>query len=479
MAGALSIGYGRFGLRIEAMLLVSAAVSTGVALFCGHSWEAILQSIVDRFARALPAVLVLIAVGAVIGSWIVGGTIPLLVSYGLQIIEPQSIFLTAFIASSVVSLCTGTSWGSAGTIGVAMMGVAINLDVPLAPVAGAVVSGAYFGDKISPLSDTTNFAPAVCGTTLYPHIRHLLYTTVPGFVLSAIVFAVYGMMHHATDTDVASPRVIETLAQLDQIFRLNPILLLPPALVLFGAIRGLPALPLMLGGSVLGVINAILLQGVPLRHALNAMFDGANLAMFAGPNSPEIYAPEIGKLIERGGMIGMMPTVLLILCAFAFASPLTLSGALGRVLETLVKSVRTVFGLISATITTTLLVVATTADGKLALLIPGELFQDAYRRHGLHLKNLSRTVEDAGTIIEPLIPWTSAGLFMAMTLGVPTLEYLPWAVLCYTGILFALLYAATGFGIAKAEGEPALKKLKTEKLTLNSEVCGRWASRTN
>lgn len=452
MASALSIGYGQFGLRIEAMLLLSAAVSIGVALFCGHSWEEILQSIVDRFARALPAVLVLIAVGAVIGSWIVGGTIPLLVSYGLEIIQPRSIFLTAFIASSLVSLCTGTSWGSAGTIGVAMMGVAINLDVPLAPVAGAVVSGAYFGDKISPLSDTTNFAPAVCGTTLYPHIRHLLYTTLPGFVLSAIVFGVYGMVHHGGEASVASPRVAETLAQLDQLFRLNPVLLLPPALVLLGAMRGLPALPLMLGGSVMGIVNAIWLQGVPLGHALNAAFDGANLSMFASDGiAPTTFTPEIGQLVERGGMIGMMPTVLLILCAFAFASPLTLSGALSRVLETLVNSVRSVFGLISATITTTLLVVATTADGKLALLIPGELFQDAYRRHGLHLKNLSRTVEDAGTVVEPLIPWTSAGLFMAMTLGVPTLEYLPWAVLCYTGVLFALIYAATGFGIAKSD----------------------------
>lgn len=452
MASALSIGYGRFGLRIEAMLLLSAAVSAGVALYCGHTWEAILQSVVDRFAQALPAVLVLIVVGAVIGSWIVGGTIPLLVSYGLEIIQPRSIFLTAFIASSLVSLCTGTSWGSAGTIGVAMMGVAINLEVPLAPVAGAVVSGAYFGDKISPLSDTTNFAPAVCGTTLYPHIRHLLYTTLPGFVLSAIVFGIYGMVHHGGEASVASPRVAETLSQLDQLFRLNPVLLLPPALVLLGAMRGLPALPLMLGGSVMGIVNAIWLQGVPLGHALNAAFDGANLSMFSPDRiAPTTFTPEIGQLVERGGMVGMMPTVLLILCAFAFASPLTLSGALSRVLETLVNSVRSVFGLISATIATTLLVVATTADGKLALLIPGELFQDAYRRHGLHLKNLSRTVEDAGTVVEPLIPWTSAGLFMAMTLGVPTLEYLPWAVLCYSGVLFALIYAATGFGIAKSD----------------------------
>lgn len=464
MIGLLVIGYGVYGLPIESLLLTSAVIAAAVAWKIGYSWDDIQNAIIDRLAKTLPAVFILVLVGGLIGSWMVGGTIPMLVYYGLKIISPEYLVLTSFLVTCMVSLCTGTSWGSAGTIGVALMGIATGMDANLAAVAGAVVSGAYFGDKISPLSDSTNFAPVVAGTDLYSHIQHMLWTTIPAFILSAVVFFFVGSHDVTADTP---EKVIAMLANIEQLFSLIIFLLLPPALILWGAIRKLPTIPLMLLAIAIGIFNAVTFQGFSLVTALTAMLNGFNASMFADAGLSNVtVVSDVLTLVNRGGMTSMMGVVLLVFCAFSFAGALALTGALNVLVDLLSKGIKGTASLIGATIVTTITVVCTTSDGKLALLIPSELFRDTYKRMQLDPKNLSRTIEDAGTIIEPLVPWTNAGVFMAATLGVSTLDYMPWAIQNYSAIFFAMLWAVTGVGIAKAVKEVKQTKTTQTKATV-------------
>ncbi len=459
----LVVGYGVFGLPIEALLISSAIVASGVAWKLGYGWNDIQDAIIERLAKALPAVFILVLVGGLIGSWMIGGTIPMLVYYGLKIISPEYLILTAFLVTSLVSLCTGTSWGSAGTVGVALMGVASGMDANLAAVAGAVVSGAYFGDKISPLSDTTNFAPVVAGTDLYSHIQHMLWTTIPAFILAAVIFFFAGN----SDVSAATPeKITAILANLDQLFSLNILLLLPPALILWGAIRKLPTIPLMVAAIAIAIGNAVIFQGFDLGTALSSTLGGFNASMFSSNGLADVEViGDVLTLVNRGGMSSMMGVVLLVFCAFSFAGTLALTGGLNVLVELLTKGIKGTASLIGATIVTTITVVCTTSDGKLALLIPSELFRDTYKKMNLDAVNLSRTIEDAGTVIEPLVPWTNAGVFMAATLGVATLDYLPWAIQNLSGVFFAMIWAATGIGIKKLVTNP-----KTEQATTESKA---------
>ncbi|HAB2967831.1 TPA_asm: Na+/H+ antiporter NhaC [Salmonella enterica subsp. enterica serovar Enteritidis] len=442
----LIIGYGIMGLRIEPLLLCSAAVAAGIAWWQGYCWEDIINSAVDKLAKAMPVIMILICVGGLIGTWMFSGTIPYMVYWGLKLISPEYILIAAFFLTSVVSVCTGTSWGSAGTVGVALMGVAAGLDVSLAAAAGAVVSGAYFGDKISPLSDSTNFAAIVADTTLFEHIQHLLWTTLPSFLLAAVVYLIAG--HSNMLGEVATPqRVTDIIHSLESLYHFNIILILPPVIVLWGAIRKKPVIPLMLSACVLALFLGVIMQGLSIKQGLDAFIDGFDIAMF--PQGAEGVVADVPRLLNRGGMFSMMGTILLVFCAFSFAGALTLTGALTIIINRLLTIIHSVGQLIAATIGTTILVTGATSDGKLALLVPAELFKDAYRRMGLDTKNLSRTIEDAGTVIEPLLPWTSAGVYMATTLGVSTLDLLPWAIQCYAAIFFALIYGFSGVGIAR------------------------------
>ncbi|MGV7963884.1 Na+/H+ antiporter NhaC [Photorhabdus tasmaniensis] len=461
----LIIGYGQLGLRIESLLLVSAGIAAALAYWQGYRWNDIIDSIVAKLAKAMPVIMILICVGGLIGTWMISGTIPYMVYWGLKLISPQYILIAAFFITSVISVCTGTSWGAAGTVGVALMGVAAGLDVPLAAAAGAVVSGAYFGDKISPLSDSTNFAAIVADTDLYSHIQHLMYTTIPSFMLATIIYLIAG--HTSSVGSIATPeKVTDIIQSLESLYHFNLLLILPPVLVLWGAITKRPVIPVMLAACALAIAIGIGLQGFTLKQGLNALIDGFNLSMFSdqGHNITGVVG-EIPRLLNRGGMFSMMSTILLVFCAFSFAGVLALTGALTTIINHLLQAVHTTGQLIAATVATTILVTGATCDGKLALLIPAELFKGAYRRLGLDNKNLSRTIEDACTVIEPLIPWTSAGIYMATTLGVSTLELLPWAIQCYAAVFFALIYGFTGFGIARVAPEHSLKNKESQHET--------------
>ncbi|WP_340611005.1 Na+/H+ antiporter NhaC [Xenorhabdus bharatensis] len=453
----LIIGYGQLGLRIESLLLASAVIASLLAYWQGYHWNDIIDAIVTKLVKAMPVIMILICVGGLIGTWMLSGTIPYMVYWGLKLISPQYILIAAFFITSIISVCTGTSWGSAGTVGVALMGVANSLDVSLAATAGAVVSGAYFGDKISPLSDSTNFAAIVAETDLYSHIQHLLYTTIPGFILAAIVYFIAGNISLA-DNSATPEKITHIIQSLENLYHFNLLLILPPALVVWGAVTKRPVIPVMFAASVLAIVIGVGLQGFTIKQGLNSLIDGFNHSMFSeqGGDFSGIIG-DVPRLLNRGGMSSMMGTVLLILCAFSFAGVLTLTGSLTIIITWLLQAVHTTGQLIAATLSTTILVTGATCDGKLALLIPAELFKEAYQRMGLDNKNLSRTIEDGCTVIEPLLPWTSAGIYMATTLGVSTLDLLPWAVQCYTAIFLALIYGFTGFGIAKVTPEYSQK----------------------
>jgi len=445
----LGIGYGVMGLSPELLMLVSAVVAGVIALGLGHSWDDIMDSIVSKLSKTMPAIFILIIVGLLIGSWMIGGTIPMMVYYGLKIINPSFLVITSFLVTAFVSICTGTSWGSAGTVGVAIMGVAAGMGAPLPIVAGAVVSGAYFGDKMSPLSDTTNLAPIAAGSKLYEHIGHMFWTTLPGFAIAAVVYTIVGL-----NLDVGSAgtpeRVTQVMGSIENIFSFNILLLVPVIIVLAGSLLKKPTIPVMLLSSAVAIFNAVAFQGFSLQQSFTAAIDGFGLSMINIPGfDPSNLIPDVARLLERGGMKSMLSTVLIAFCAYGFAGTLAVTGSLDIVLDKLTKSVKSTFGLVSATIVSCLTAVFVTSNGQLSILIPGEMFSKSYIKRGLHPKNLSRTLEDSATVTEPIVPWTAAGVYMATTLGVPTLKYLPWAILCYTGVIFALIWAATGIGISK------------------------------
>ena len=445
----LGVGYGYLQLRVEALLICSAIVASLVGKRVGLTWAQMQTAIIAKIADALPALLILLSVGFLVGAWMFSGTVPLLVYYGLQLIEPRFLLATAFIITIVVSTATGTSWGAIGTVGVALMGIAGGLGVSLPATAGAVISGAYFGDKISPFSDTTNLAPIAAGSELYEHIRHLLYTTVPPAIIALILYVIVGLQGSGDVRDLESVQSILTV--LDGMYQLHPILLLPVAFVFYGAIARWPTIPTMIAGGFLGVLLGVALHGFAVADGMESVIEGFKISMAdnSGLDSSGALA-NVTRLLERGGMTSMTGPVLLVFCAFAYAGIVNAIGCLDVILARVLRAIRdSEPGVILATMGSSMTVAMVTGDAYLAIIIPGDLFRSVYPERGLHPKNLSRTLEDSGTVIMPLIPWAVSAAYASENLGVATLDYLPWAVFCYLGPLFAVFYAFTGIGIAR------------------------------
>lgn len=437
LACLLGIGYGIFQYRIEVLLLTAATVAGIVGYRLGFSYKEMENGVMDSIRKGLPAMSILIIVGALIGSWLAAGTIPMLIYYGLQIISPQYFLVTACIVCSIVSVLTGTSYGTVGTVGIAFIGIAQGFDIPLGMAAGAIVAGAYFGDKISPFSDTTNLAPIAAGSNLFDHIRHTLWTTTPAWLLGLIVYFIAGLQFDVAV--VESERIELILTTISANFTFHILLLIPPAIVLYATIRKLPVIPGMLASAFVAIVLAIAFQSETLG-------DMIAVTVFGYTSTTDVGL--VDTLLSRGGMQQMMDVTLIALCAFAFAGIAQSTGMLDVILERLLRVARTTGKLVAATVSSCILTAFMTGSSYLSILLPGELFSPAYKKRGLAAKNLSRTTEDSGTVMVPLVPWSIAGVFMAGTLGVPTLEYAPWAVMCYSGWIFALIYGFTGFKIA-------------------------------
>jgi len=437
---ALSVTVGFLKLPPHIPLIFAAAVAAVVASLNKHPWTEILDGMVHGITLAMGAILILIIVGTLIGTWISGGIVPTMIYYGLKVLSPGVFLVATLIICSIVSLGTGSSWSTAGTVGVALIGVGQGLGIPVPMVAGAIISGAYFGDKMSPLSDTTNLAPAVAGADLFSHIRHMVYTTVPGYILSIILYGIIGAKFAGGTLETQGVETILTTIRAH--FFIHPVLLLPPILVIVMVVKKVPPLPALLAGTIMGGFFAMLTQSRSLKEVIQAAQAG--------------YVSETGvqmvdDLLTRGGLENMMTTVALIICALSFGGIMERTGMLEVLAQSFLKRVRRTGSLVTATIFTCIGMNAIAADQFIAIVIPGRMYKKAFDERKLHPKNLSRCLEDAGTLSSPLIPWNSCGAFMGATLGVNPLLYLPYAFLNLSNPLVSIFYGYTGITMEKVK----------------------------
>jgi NhaC family Na+:H+ antiporter len=437
---ALSITIGVFKLPPHIPLILAAAVAAIVAGIYKHPWKEIQEGMVQGITLAMSAILILMIVGTMIGTWIEGGIVPSMIYYGLKVLSPGIFLVATIIICSIVSLGTGSSWSTAGTVGVALIGVGQGLGIPVPMVAGAIISGAYFGDKMSPLSDTTNLAPAVAGTDLFSHIRHMVYTTAPGYVLSLILYGLIGTKFSGGEIETQGVETI--LGTIRSNFFIHPVLLLPPIFVIIMVVKKIPPLPALLGGTILGGIFAMLTQSRSLKDVIQAAQTG---------HVSETGVQMVDDLLTRGGLESMMQTVALIICALSFGGIMERTGMLEVLARSFLKRVRRTGSLVATTIFSCIGMNAIASDQYIAIVIPGRMYKNAFDAKKLHPKNLSRCLEDSGTLSSPLIPWNSCGAFMGATLGVNPLLYLPYAFLNLSNPLVSIFYGYTGITMEKIE----------------------------
>jgi NhaC family Na+:H+ antiporter len=433
----LGIGYGIYRIHPQ-ILLVAAAFATAVlGLFLGLSWKDMEKGILDSIQRAMPAILIMLSVGILIGSWIVCGTIPMVIYYGLQIISPQYFLVASCLVCSLASLATGTSWGTIGTLGVAFMGIAQGLGIPPAQAAGAVISGAYFGDKMSPFSDVANLAPVAAGSNLFDHIRHMMWSATPAWLISLAIYFVIGLRYGDAPVDAEPVRIMTST--LRQNFRFNVLLLVPIVLVFYLALTKRPTIPsILISSAVAGILAAVFQKAavVSIAQAMNSGF------------VPDTGIENVDRLLSRGGLNSMLDALMIAFAAFCFGGIMQRTGLLAVLLNRIKRFADQVWKLVFTTIGAALGTALITGNPYLAMLIPGELLAPAYQKAGLAAKNLSRLVEECGAILIPLIPWSMGGVFCAGVLGVSTLAYLPWAIMNYAAVAVLALYGVTGFTMA-------------------------------
>ena len=422
-------------------LAIGLAITGLVGLKLGFNWADIEKGVFHVIHVSLPSVSVLITVGMIIGVWIASGTVPTLIYYGLIILSPQVFLAAAMVLCSVVSLSLGTSWGTVGTVGLALMGIGAGFDIPVYWTAGAVVSGAFFGDKVSPLSDTTNLAPAVTGTNLFAHIKNMMPTTVPAML---IAFAIYLFAGYAIiDTgDVSFARIDGITSALQASFYISPILLLPALLVIVLAVKRMPPIPSLFAGVVAGGITAMLAQGVGLHEVFTYSNSGYSI---------DTGIAEIDSLLNRGGIQSMMWTISLVLIALGFGGALERTGCLETIINAIIAKVRSFAGIQTAAIGTSFATNLVAGDPYLSIALPGRMYAPVYRGMGYSTLNLSRAVEEGGTLMSPLIPWNAGGAFvisaLALSVGdgnLVNLLYIPLAFACWLSPVLGVLYAHMG-----------------------------------
>ena len=438
-------------------LILCAGIAAIVAIKNGHAWQSILDSIVKSIGTAMGALLIFLCVGALIGTWLISGTVPTLIYYGLELLNPKIFYPAACLICAIAALATGSSWTVAGTLGVALIAVSIGLNLSPEIAAGAIISGSYFGDKMSPLSDTTNLAPAITGTDLFTHIRHMVWTTTPSFILALIIFMLLGFGVTSQAEDATIKLFNETLGNA---FNISPLALIPLLAVFGMAIRKVPALPTILFGALLGGVVAFFLQpevvmsfsGSENLHPFFSMIKGIWLALATGYVS-STGVEEIDSLLSRGGMESMLVTMWLVISAMSFGAVLERAGMLKRIITSILKAAKTTGSLIMRVILSCISINIVCADQYISIVLAGKMFKAEFKNRNLHAKNLSRVIEDSGTLTSPLVPWNTCGAYMAATLGVATFAYLPFAFFNLINPVISMIYGYSGFTIEKLETE--------------------------
>lgn len=438
-------------------LMVTAAVACIIGMLRGQTWDELEEAIVNGIMLSMKACLILLVIGSLIGSWMLAGTAPAIIHLGLSIMDPGWFYPATMVVCALVAVSIGSSWTTAATVGLALVGIASILGLSPAITAGAVISGAYFGDKMSPLSDTTNLAPAMVGVDLFVHIKHMFWTTFPSFILAFILFTWLGWGGGETKVDVVAIDTARDLLETN--FKLGWPTFLPLILLVGLSIKKVPALPTITLGAVAGCLVAVLYQTDATRLFGNAASDVASqvplikgvwLSLFDGYKA-STGDPALDELLSRGGMASMLTTMWLIISAMSFGAAMEHTGLLGRIVVTALKGVRGTGSLIITTVLTAIGMNIIAADQYIAIVLPGRMYRAEFKRLGLAPQNLSRTLEDAGTMTSALVPWNTCGAFMAATLGVPTLVYLPYAFLNLFNPVIAIIYGLFNIRITKLE----------------------------
>lgn len=447
-------------------LLFASSVAVVIAVYNRVSWDEIMHEIVRTISSALPAIMILLMVGILSGSWMISGIIPTMIYYGLDILQPAYFLPACVVITAAVSVATGSSWSTVATIGVALIGIGAAMDFNEAYTAGAIISGAYFGDKVSPLSDTTNLASAVTNTDIFVHIRYMMQTTIPSIVLTLIGFTVITLM---MDNKEASVYGVQQFQQsIASIYNVHWAFMLIPAITVYLIVRKIPAVPVLMIGSTLAIITAAFFQQDFIASLCSGdvnfknMYEVLSRAMF-GRTTPQTANVEVNSLLSTGGMAGMMNTVWLIVTAMIFGGIMEAGRFLERITGAILSRVKSRGGLVTSATGSALLFNITAGDQYMAIVVPGKMFNSAFNKAGLEGRLLSRTLEDSATATSVLIPWNTCGATQASVLGVATLTYLPFAFFCWLSPLLTLFVAWTGLGIKdKLSDKSKIKHIETE-----------------
>lgn len=439
-------GFVVFEIPIQALLILSSAYAALIARRVGLKWQDLEEGITYRLATAMPAIFIILSVGIIVGTWMFSGTVPALIYYGLEFLNPNLFLVSAFIICAITSVATGTAWGSASTAGIALMAIATQLHIPAGMAAGAIIAGAVFGDKMSPLSDTTNLAALVTKVNIFSHIRAMIWTTVPASIIGLIVWYIAGRQFGGkTNTS----NVNTLLNELSQIYNINIFVWLPLIIIIICLLMKISTVPAMLISSLSAIIVGVFNNGFNMVDGFKATFDGFNKDMVSSSNG-QLTDRAIG-LIEQGGMMSMTEIVVTIFCGYAFAGIVEKAGCLDVILNKISKNINSVGQLILATVLGGIMMVLAAGVASVVIIMVGVLLMEMYNKMGLDRSNLSRTLEDSGTMIIPLIPWGTSGIYYTQQLGVTVDQFFVWTVPCYLCIVFAIFYGFSGIGIKKVK----------------------------
>ncbi len=436
----------------QIVLIVSASIASAIALNIGFKWSELQKGIVNSISSAIPSILILFLVGSLAGSWMLSGIVPAMIYYGIQLLNPKIFLIASCLICIIVSVATGSSWTTSATIGIALIGIGKALGISEGLIAGSILSGAYFGDKMSPLSDTTNLSPAVAGSDLFSHIRYLSYTAFPSILICLVLFLFLGLSNYSNINQTNSTLISNAISEK---FYLSPILFFVPLFVIFLIYKKIKALPSLFCGTLLGVIFALIFQPDLVKEVsgindsnFKSLFVGIMKSLY-GTISISTSNEMVNELLTSGGMFGMLSTIWLIFSAMIFGGVMEVSGFLKKIVNTILTSVQSTGSLVTSTVGTCVFFNLTASDQYLSIVVPGRMFSETYKKNGLDPVNLSRTLEDGGTVTSVLVPWNTCGAYHATVLNVSTLTYLPYCFFSIISPLMTILFAYMKIRIKK------------------------------
>jgi NhaC family Na+:H+ antiporter len=455
-ANVLFYGDNSLGGANQIALLLAGALAALIAIGHGYRWNALFDGVTASIGSAMPALIILLMIGALAGTWMLSGVVPAMIYYGLDLLNPTIFLFASCLVCAIVSLATGSSWSTVATVGIALLGIGKALGLHEGMVAGAIISGAYFGDKMSPLSDTTNLAPAMAGTDLVTHIRHMMWTTGPSIAISLLLFLVLGFTQSGSG-ETAS--VAELQAAIASRYTITPWLFVVPLVVIALIVKQVPAVPALFAGALLGGLFSVLFQPQILAEvaAVDASFwQTAYMAVINAMTTDTAIVtanPLVNELLQTGGMEGMLGTIWLIICAMTFGGIMEASGMLQRITQSILSVVESTGSLIASTATTCVIFNITASDQYLSIVVPGRMFAQEYKNRGLAGENLSRALEDSGTVTSALVPWNTCGAYHSGVLGVATGTYLPFAFFNLISPLMTVLFGYMNWKITRLKAE--------------------------